>query len=66
MTLAPAQGRRFILPPACAPSLQMDFKVSITQPLAEHGEWAEKDYNPLESEFMEKLKKNGQWHVEVY
>ena len=49
-------GPPFYLPPACAPSLQMDFKVSITQPLAEHGEWAEKDYNPLESEFMEKLK----------
>jgi hypothetical protein len=25
----------------------MDFKVSITQPLAEHGAWAEADYNPL-------------------
>ena len=25
----------------------LDFKVSITQPLAEHGEWAEADYNPL-------------------
>ena len=34
----------------------MDFKVSIAQPLAEHGEWAEKDYDPLESEFMGKLK----------
>eukprot|EP00908_Phaeocystis_cordata_P004509 Transcript_14888.p1 GENE.Transcript_14888~~Transcript_14888.p1 ORF type:complete len:195 (-),score=30.22 Transcript_14888:213-734(-) len=27
----------------------MDFKVSITQPLEEHGAWAEADYNPLES-----------------
>ena len=34
----------------------MDFKVSITQPLEEHGEWAGKDYEPLESEFMDKLK----------
>ena len=34
----------------------MDFKVSISQPLAEHGAWAEKDYDPLESEFMGKLK----------
>jgi len=34
----------------------MDFKVSITQPLAEHGAWAEADYNPLEEEFMTKLK----------
>ena len=35
----------------------LDFKVSITQPLEEHGAWAEKNYEPLESEFMEKLKK---------
>ena len=34
----------------------MDFKVSITQPLDEHGAWAEAEYNPLESEFVEKLK----------
>lgn len=34
----------------------MDFKVSITQPLAEHGEWAEANYDPIESEFMDKLK----------
>lgn len=34
----------------------MDFKVSIVQPLAEHGEWADADYDPLESEFMAKLK----------
>merc|ERR1719201_1419937 len=34
----------------------LDFKVSISQPLAEHGEWAEADYNPLEEEFMTKLK----------
>ena len=34
----------------------LDFKVSITQPLEEHGAWAEKNYEPLESEFMEKLK----------
>lgn len=34
----------------------LDFKVSIVQPLEEHGEWAGADYNPLESEFMEKLK----------
>lgn len=31
--------------------------MSITQPLEEHGAWAEKNYEPLESEFMEKLKK---------
>jgi len=34
----------------------LDFKVSITQPLEEHGAWAEANYEPLESEFMEKLK----------
>eukprot|EP00536_Pseudo-nitzschia_multiseries_P009283 jgi/Psemu1/200330/e_gw1.256.64.1 len=34
----------------------LDFKVSITQPLEEHGAWAEADYNPLEEEFMTKLK----------
>ena len=34
----------------------LDFKVSIVQPLAEHGEWADDDYEPLESEFMDKLK----------
>lgn len=34
-----------------------DFKVNITQPLAEHGAWAAKSYNPLEKEFMAKLKK---------
>lgn len=34
----------------------LDFKVSITQPLEEHGAWAEANYDPLESEFMEKLK----------
>ena len=34
----------------------LDFKVSITQPLEEHGAWAEKDYAPLEEEFMAKLK----------
>jgi len=34
----------------------LDFKVSITQPLEEHGAWAEADYQPLEGEFMEKLK----------
>lgn len=34
----------------------LDFKVSITQPLEEHGDWAEVNYDPLESEFMEKLK----------
>eukprot|EP00571_Detonula_confervacea_P014100 CAMPEP_0172309740 /NCGR_PEP_ID=MMETSP1058-20130122/10563_1 /TAXON_ID=83371 /ORGANISM="Detonula confervacea, Strain CCMP 353" /LENGTH=151 /DNA_ID=CAMNT_0013022419 /DNA_START=19 /DNA_END=474 /DNA_ORIENTATION=+ len=34
----------------------LDFKVSITQPLDEHGAWAEANYDPLESEFMEKLK----------
>ncbi|KAL3793066.1 hypothetical protein HJC23_003074 [Cyclotella cryptica] len=33
----------------------LDFKVSITQPLEEHGAWAEANYEPLESEFMEKL-----------
>ncbi|KAL3801853.1 hypothetical protein ACHAWO_003859 [Cyclotella atomus] len=35
----------------------LDFKVSITQPLEEHGAWAEANYEPLESEFMDKLKK---------
>ena len=34
----------------------MDFKVSIVNPLDEHGEWAGKDYNPLEEEFIAKLK----------
>jgi len=34
----------------------MDFKVSIVQPLDEHGAWAEADYNPLEEEFVAKLK----------
>ena len=34
----------------------LDFKVSIVQPLEEHGAWAEANYEPLESEFMEKLK----------
>eukprot|EP00581_Thalassiosira_minuscula_P012279 CAMPEP_0183718126 /NCGR_PEP_ID=MMETSP0737-20130205/11465_1 /TAXON_ID=385413 /ORGANISM="Thalassiosira miniscula, Strain CCMP1093" /LENGTH=150 /DNA_ID=CAMNT_0025947623 /DNA_START=42 /DNA_END=494 /DNA_ORIENTATION=+ len=34
----------------------LDFKVSITQPLEEHGAWADANYDPLESEFMEKLK----------
>merc|ERR1719217_334921 len=34
----------------------LDFKVSITQPLKEHGDWAEADYGPIEGEFMEKLK----------
>lgn len=34
----------------------MDFKVSITQPLEEHGAWAGENYDPLESEFMGKLK----------
>ena len=34
----------------------MDFKVSISQPLDEHGAWAEDEYNPLEAEFVEKLK----------
>mmetsp|Transcript_7692 Transcript_7692/g.13952 ORF Transcript_7692/g.13952 Transcript_7692/m.13952 type:complete len:151 (+) Transcript_7692:127-579(+) len=34
----------------------LDFKVSITQPLEEHGAWAEANYEPLETEFMEKLK----------
>lgn len=34
----------------------LDFKVSITQPLKEHGEWAEANYDPLESEFLAKLK----------
>ena len=34
----------------------MDFKVSITQPLEEHGAWAGADYNPLEEEFVAKLK----------
>ena len=34
----------------------LDFKVSISQPLEEHGAWADADYQPLEGEFMEKLK----------
>eukprot|EP00532_Pseudo-nitzschia_australis_P003003 CAMPEP_0168199296 /NCGR_PEP_ID=MMETSP0139_2-20121125/22331_1 /TAXON_ID=44445 /ORGANISM="Pseudo-nitzschia australis, Strain 10249 10 AB" /LENGTH=153 /DNA_ID=CAMNT_0008124243 /DNA_START=226 /DNA_END=687 /DNA_ORIENTATION=+ len=34
----------------------LDFKVSVSQPLEEHGAWAEADYNPLEEEFMAKLK----------
>jgi hypothetical protein len=34
----------------------LDFKVSIVQPLAEHGAWADANYEPLESEFMQKLK----------
>ena len=34
----------------------LDFKVSITQPLEEHGAWAGADYNPIEEEFMTKLK----------
>ena len=34
----------------------LDFKVSIVQPLEEHGAWAEANYEPLESEFLEKLK----------
>lgn len=34
----------------------LDFKVSIVQPLEEHGAWAEADYEPLESEFIGKLK----------
>lgn len=34
----------------------LDFKVSISQPLDEHGAWAEAEYNPLEAEFLKKLK----------
>ena len=34
----------------------LDFKVSIVQPLEEHGAWAEAKYEPLESEFISKLK----------
>ena len=34
----------------------LDFKVSISQPLDEHGAWAEAEYGPLEEEFMAKLK----------
>ena len=34
----------------------LDFKVSISQPLEEHGAWAGDDYQPLEGEFMDKLK----------
>ena len=34
----------------------LDFKISITQPLEEHGEWASQDYEPLETEFMNKFK----------
>ncbi len=35
----------------------MDFKVSITQPLAEHGDWAGQAYNPLEADFLAKFTK---------
>ena len=28
----------------------LDFKVSITQPLEEHGAWADADYNPVSIE----------------
>jgi hypothetical protein len=34
----------------------LDFKVSIVQPLEEHGAWADANYEPLESEFLDKLK----------
>ncbi len=34
----------------------LDFKVSIVQPLEEHGVWAEVEYEPLESEFLGRLK----------
>jgi hypothetical protein len=34
----------------------MDFKVSIVQPLEEHGAWAKDNYEPYESEFVNKLK----------
>ncbi|KOO34250.1 hypothetical protein Ctob_012750 [Chrysochromulina tobinii] len=34
----------------------LDFKVSIVQPLEEHGAWAGQNYNPLEEEFVAKLK----------
>eukprot|EP00574_Skeletonema_japonicum_P003358 CAMPEP_0201728296 /NCGR_PEP_ID=MMETSP0593-20130828/15438_1 /ASSEMBLY_ACC=CAM_ASM_000672 /TAXON_ID=267983 /ORGANISM="Skeletonema japonicum, Strain CCMP2506" /LENGTH=153 /DNA_ID=CAMNT_0048220351 /DNA_START=38 /DNA_END=499 /DNA_ORIENTATION=- len=34
----------------------LDFKVSIVQPLEEHGKWAEVEYEPLESEFLGRLK----------
>ena len=30
--------------------------MSVVQPLEEHGAWADADYEPLESEFMGKLK----------
>lgn len=36
--------------------LAVDFKVSIVQPLEEHGAWAEAEYNPLEEEFISALK----------
>ena len=34
----------------------LDFKVTIVQPLADHETWANADYQPLEEEFMSKLK----------
>jgi len=34
----------------------LDFKVSISQPLEEHGVWSDANYSPLEEEFMSKLK----------
>lgn len=34
----------------------LDFKVSIVQPLEEHVAWSFADYEPLESEFIGKLK----------
>mmetsp|Transcript_63753 Transcript_63753/g.72138 ORF Transcript_63753/g.72138 Transcript_63753/m.72138 type:complete len:160 (+) Transcript_63753:73-552(+) len=34
----------------------LDFKVSISQPLEDHGAWSEANYGPLEEEFMSKLK----------
>eukprot|EP00986_Skeletonema_menzelii_P000713 scaffold204_cov135-Skeletonema_menzelii.AAC.8 len=51
-------GRTFPLPPAdpVTPTHSRNAKVSIVQPLEEHGAWAEVNYEPLESEFIEKLK----------
>merc|ERR1719248_133184 len=34
----------------------MDFKVSVVNPVEEHGKWADAKFNPLEEEFVAKLK----------
>jgi len=37
----------------------LDFKVSIVQPLEEHGAWAGQNYNPLEEEFVADALRSG-------